>query len=399
METILYAEVYLVCIIVVGIITFFELRDGSESSSDRWFKGLLAMFLLNFAANFLFKLVSGGIIADDASHDIAYVLKTLYHLTLCIGVFTWCGYADTERGSGIFQQKSTLLLLLIPLALPVLMILLNLYNHLVFEITETGGYVRHVLFQVEMCYLLACSGIMAARLILRTRAESDPNQRSHMYLTASFPLCVAAAWLMSFVGEAFPVICVAITAELLCLYIGGVRNEVSMDKLTQVNNRQNLVGFMGYKEKNNNGNLFLLMIDVDEFKQINDSYGHLEGDAALVAVAGIIKRACGPFPKRPYIARYGGDEFIVIAEIADGKPERLVEAIEDELRRANGARETYQLMLSIGVVPWLPGEDHKAVIAKADTEMYEVKHARKLARDAARAQERRLERDQLFDKA
>ena len=383
METILYAEVYLVCIIVVGIVTFFEVRGG-DSASDRWFKGMLAMFLLNFLANFLFKLVNGGIIADMDSHGLSYALKTLYHLTLCIGVFAWCGYADTERGSGIFQRRNTLLMLLVPLAVPIAMILLNLHNHLVFEISGSGAYVRHGLFQFEMAYLLLCSGIMAVRLIVRTRAESDPNQRSHMYLTASFPLCIAVAWVMSFVGEAFPVICVAITAEILCLYIGGTRNEVSMDKLTQVNNRQNLVGFMDYKERNNDGNLFLLMIDVDEFKEINDTHGHLEGDAALVAVAGVIKRACGPFPKRPYIARYGGDEFVVVAEIADGKPERLVQAIEDELASANASRESYQLMLSIGVVPWLPGEDHKAVIAKADARMYEVKRARQTARKTTR---------------
>ena len=395
MEVMLYAEVYLVCIIVVGIVALFEVRSGSESSSDRWFKGMLAMFLLNFVANFFFKLVNGGVIVEQGHHELSYALKTAYHLSLCLGVFAWCGYADSEQGSGIFQRKKTLLILLIPLALPLLMILMNLYNHLVFEISDTGAYVRHVLFQVEMGYLLLGSGILAVRLVHRTAHESDPNRRSHMYLTASFPLCIALAWLLSWLGEAFPVICVAITAEILCLYIGGTRNEVSMDKLTQVNNRQNLIGFMGYKEKNNNGRVYLMMVDVDEFKQINDNYGHLEGDAALIAVAGILKRACGPFPKRPYISRYGGDEFIVIAELDGYEVQDLVDAIDAELRRVNEARRTYELMLSIGYVHWAPGEDHKAVIARADAEMYRVKRARKVSRAVTRAEERRAEYVQL----
>lgn len=395
MEAILYAEVYLVCMVVLGIVTFFEVRDGSDSSSDRWFKAMLAMFMLNFVANFFFKLVNGSVIMELGNHDLSYALKTLYHLSLCVGVFAWCGYADSEQGSGIFQRKKSLLILLIPLALPLAMILLNSYNHLVFEISDSGSYVRHILFQVEMGYLLFGSGILAVRLVVRTRAESDPNQRAHMYLTATFPLCIALAWLLSWMGEAFPVICVAITAEILCLYIGGARNEISMDKLTQVNNRQNLIGFMDYKERNNNGNVYLMMIDVDEFKQINDNYGHIEGDAALVAVAGILKRACGPFPKRPYIARYGGDEFIVIAEADGYDMDELAAAINAELCNVNAARQTYALMLSIGVVHWEPGLDHKQVIDLADAEMYRVKRQRKHEREAGRSAERAAEQVQL----
>ena len=399
LETILYAEVYFICMLVVGIVSFFAIRDSSGSSSDRWFKGMLAMFMLNFLANFLFKLVNGGVIFEADSHDLSYLLKTIYHLTLCIGVFAWCGYADSEQGSGIFQRRKTLLFLIVPLALPLIMILANPYTHAVFEITAASGYERNSCFQVEMGYLLLCSGILAVRLVLRTRLESDPNQRAHMYLTATFPLCIAAAWIMSFVGEQFPVICVCITAEILCLYIGGARNEVSMDKLTQVNNRQNLIGYMDYKTRNHQGELYLLMIDVDEFKQINDSYGHVEGDAALITVAGILKRSCGPFQKRPYIARYGGDEFIVIAEMPHDDVEDLVHSIEAELDRVNAVRETYKLMLSIGVVRWEAGADHKEIIGLADAQMYKVKNARKDARAAAREEERVREREQLHDRS
>ena len=388
MEAILYAEVYLVCMVVLGIVTFFAVRDGGDSSSDRWFRAMLVVFMLNFAANFLFKLVNGGIIGDLGNHGLSYALKTLYHLTLCVGVFAWCGYADSERGPGVFQRRKSLLILLIPLALPLAMILLNGSNHLVFEISESGSYVRHALFQVEMGYLLFGSGILAVRLVAHARAESDPSKRAQMHLTATFPLCIALAWLLSWMGEAFPVICVAITAEVLCLYIGGARHEVSVDKLTQVNNRQNLVAFMDHKERNNNGNVYLMMIDVDEFKQINDNFGHIEGDVALVAVAGVLKRACGPFPKRPYIARYGGDEFIVIAEADGYDMAELAAAIDDELRKANAAPRAYALMLSVGVVHWDPGLDRKQVIDLADAEMYRVKRQRRREREAGRSAER-----------
>ena len=229
-----------------------------------------------------------------------------------------------------------------------------------------------------MGYLLLASGILSIRLMRRATAESDPSIKNHMLLTSSFPLCIALAWVMSFIGEAFPVICVCVTVETLCLYIGGTRNEVSMDKLTQVNNRQNLIGYLDYKERAVTGDLYLLMIDVDDFKEINDTFGHIEGDEALINVARILKRACGPFPKRPYIARYGGDEFVIVAELDTSTVDDLKQSIQRELEAVNRERTDYQLHLSIGVVKWTDDMDHKTLIDKADEEMYRIKRAYKL---------------------
>ena len=82
--------------------------------------------------------------------------------------------------------------------------------------------------------------------------------------------------------------------------------QISIDKPTQVNNRQNLLGFMDYKLRNHDHDVYLMMMDLDSFKQINDTYGHVEGDNALVNASKGIKEACGGYVPRPYIARYGG---------------------------------------------------------------------------------------------
>ena len=118
MEAVLYAEVYFVCIIVLGIISVFAFRYSNGSNSDRWFNLLLVMFLLNFFSNFFFKLVNGNVISAAENQTMSYLLKTAYHITLCAGVFAWCGYADTERGSGIFQKRKSLRYLVIALPFP-----------------------------------------------------------------------------------------------------------------------------------------------------------------------------------------------------------------------------------------------------------------------------------------
>lgn len=377
METILYAEVYLICIIVVALVLMWSLNGWDRSSQSIWFRVILYTFLLNFTANFFFKLFSGGLLADTPDYRIAWLLKTLYHITLCVGVFAWCGYADTERGSGVFQDWKTLRYMYILLAMPLVLIVLNLYTHWLFSVEAGGRYERHWMFQLEMAYLSVCSAISAIRLLRRSRFESDPNVRSQMWLTSSFSVCIFGAWGISFMGEAFPVICVCIMVEILVQYVTASRNQISLDKLTQVNNRQNLIGFMEYKLVNHVKDLHLLMIDLDDFKQINDRYGHLEGDLALVKTAQILKNSCGSFQLRPYIARYGGDEFIIILEDDEGGVEALKGRILEGVRSFNDSSAAWKLKLSIGAVRWKPGMTHKNWIALADEEMYRIKKEKK----------------------
>ena len=165
--------------------------------------------------------------------------------------------------------------------------------------------------------------------------------------------------------------------EILVQYVTASRNQISLDKLTQVNNRQNLIGFMEYKLVNHVKDLHLLMIDLDDFKQINDRYGHLEGDLALVKTAQILKNSCGSFQLRPYIARYGGDEFIIILEDDEGGVEALKGRILEGVRSFNDSSAAWKLKLSIGAVRWKPGMTHKNWIALADEEMYRIKKEKK----------------------
>ena len=378
MEAALYAEVYLVCIIVVSLLAFWSVRRDTRSVEESWLMYVLLAFWGNFAANFFFKLFNGRLIGSEAMFlPASYLFKTLYFITLDLGVFAWCGYAETEQKNYIFQNKKTLRWLMLPLAVPVAAALVNLKTHHLFEITAAGAYQRNLLFQVEMGFLLVCSLICSVRLLLHSRRESDPAQRAHLRLTASFPLCILAAWLLSFIGEAVPVICVCLMVELLCLYTGTHNQQISLDKLTQVNNRQNLMGFLNYKLRSHDEAVFLLMLDVDSFKTINDTYGHLEGDRALTDTAAALKRACGPFKKRPYIARYGGDEFIIVMEGTETDLAALKAGIDDALAAVRRADAPYPLSLSIGAAKYRAAMSVKELIAEADADMYQHKHTRR----------------------
>lgn len=377
MQTLLYAEIYLICIIIVWLCLYWITRRSSNSSSERWLHVMLLGFIISFGGNFLFTLFNGGRLIPSLVRPLSYFFKTLYNLALCFGIYAWCGYADVECRGKLFTSNKKRLLSLLPLLAFFALIISNFWTHGLFSIDEAGEYHRGGLFQLEMGLFVVCTSAFSIKLLSRRKNETDPIKRGHMVLVASFPLCLVVAWALTAIGEKVPVICVAITIELLCLFMGTSTQQISMDKLTQVNNRQNLLGFLDYKLLNHDEKIFLLMMDLDYFKTINDTYGHLEGDDALIRAALALKLACADFKRRPYIARYGGDEFIVVIESTKPEADALIENIRNTLEQLNQeAQRPYSLKFSIGVGEYHSGMNANDIIEAADHALYEIKRNR-----------------------
>ncbi len=156
---------------------------------------------------------------------------------------------------------------------------------------------------------------------------------------------------------------------------------VLTDPLTSLYNRR---GFELLAEKHTqiaqrrHADLLLFYLDVDRFKQINDTFGHREGDKALCQVALALQNA---FRESDIIGRLGGDEFAVIAIDASAESRsKLIVRIHEELEKFNeAAGQPFKIAISVGVVVCRRDDEERtldALLSRADELMYEQKRNR-----------------------
>ena len=159
------------------------------------------------------------------------------------------------------------------------------------------------------------------------------------------------------------------------------------DHLTQLYNRR---GFMTLAEQHlriarrQGKDVVLLYVDMDEFKQLNDRFGHAEGDRALMAVGRLLRRAVRDCD---IVSRIGGDEFTIMALDADGAAARLIQRrIEERIALLNASGElAAPLSLTIGHTRVRPNDNAPLteLLVRADQLLYARKRRRKLTAAAS----------------
>ena len=131
------------------------------------------------------------------------------------------------------------------------------------------------------------------------------------------------------------------------------------------------MGICILQAKNKYECLSVLLLDLDNFKHINDGFGHLVGDAALMQVAALIKEN---IPFNTYVGRWGGDEFLVIlpntsAMKACDVGEKIRRAVENSTMEGGALK----LTVSIGVAKYYSSDNIDTLFGRADKSMYMAK--------------------------
>ena len=157
-------------------------------------------------------------------------------------------------------------------------------------------------------------------------------------------------------------------------------DEVSTDQLTQIANRRGLIGAFEMERaraERTGRPLSIGLIDIDNFKRLNDELGHSAGDEALKSLAGLIRNNLRP---TDHVARYGGEEFVVLLpETAVEEGEKVLTRLQRTLTGGLFMHKEQQVFVtfSAGVTLHRLAERIEDSLERADQALYEAKHAGK----------------------
>lgn len=160
--------------------------------------------------------------------------------------------------------------------------------------------------------------------------------------------------------------------------------EATRDKLSGVFNRRYFEEACSTelsRAKRSKTTITLVMIDIDFFKMVNDTYGHDVGDKVIALLGGLLLKKTRPYDS---VCRYGGEEFVVIlpntsSDVAKNIAETWRVIFESQIiayeNKTDGTPGTFNKTLSAGIAQWNGDEDLKQTLARADAALYIAKHS------------------------
>ena len=368
-------EIFMLCMIILIGLAARSRRSLFSSTQQLLFSMLGYTSAAYIFFDMIWTLSDGvstpvGITANWISNAVSFSL-------FAIACLIWFFYSETMQGSRFLATRYRMALVALPTAVVVALAFTSYWTHALFYIDAQGVYRRGAAYMIQpivsYCYVIYTSlhAFVQARKV-------ESLQKKAIYRTLAFfavPALVGGTFQVVF---SVPGLCVGIMISILLLYIVYQEQLISTDPLTGLNNRNRFETYMLslFSNAGQADGVYLLMMDADGFKQINDHFGHVEGDHALQVISTALKDVCSP--SGGFIARYGGDEFVVLQKAATERDIiSLCAAINEELARAE---VPYPLRMSIGYACAGDGVDTwQDLLRAADAELYRVKGEKKKA--------------------
>ena len=216
--------------------------------------------------------------------------------------------------------------------------------------------------------------VTARSLYRGLKPQNRMHLKTYLIVMSYTPGCLVAASVQIFFSLTTPIFCFWCTLIILFVYLNSQNRLISTDPLTGLKNRNQLRRYLQLQRESEN--MYVIMVDIDHFKKINDTYGHIEGDKALILVSNALKKACSFMDFSIFLCRYGGDEFMLIAQTET--PQDVIKQIRDCLKEEIANREgpqNYTIAASMGYALWDGNiTTFRDCVVDADKKMYEAKH-------------------------
>ena len=364
MQSVYVTDLVGIAILVIIMVTRGWSLPGRKLES-RLMMALLAVSMFNCVADIYVFQCDG--MPGPGYRAILMVGDTylyLYNLIVGIGIIYLILLHIDRKTKGLHM-----ILFWVLSVIEMVLLIVNLFEPIVFEIDENNVYHRgdyYILF-VVLGFVLVFYGY-TYYMIAKLR---NPSLRYFPVMEFLAPVVVGNIVQMKIYGISLLPISFAVAFAAITI---ALQNEcIYIDKLTGVYNRYELDKILKRRHYRRNEKLIAMMLDLNDFKSINDTYSHEEGDQALITFAKALMEAIG---SEGLVIRFAGDEFIILIPVfkpvtIDDYKDRIHRKL-DEYNETSG--KPYKLSAAIGGRIFDPHtEKTSGIVNEIDSMMYKDK--------------------------
>ncbi len=373
-----YIENDLICLIVLLCLAYQTVNSNFKKTNRMNYMKILIVNIVFAISDMIWIFNNKYVNYTDLPFDgitFGYIVNGINVCLSAISGWSWLYFSENFQDKHAISHKKNIIISLIPVAILMLLTATTAWTHFMFYITPDGSYVRQSGYALQM---IIAYGYIIASVILSlqhaSKATTLQSKRRSMAIV-SFAIFPALACVVQMFYRNMSIIFIGTIIALLNVYITLQGQQVLNDPLTGLNNRtlldQKIVEQIGKLDKDHD--LWLLIMDANKFKSINDTYGHLEGDHALVKISDTLKKVCTD--PDDFVCRYGGDEFVVLHTTDKGEDCTEIKTKINKI--LSSCKLPYSLSVSIGAAKYTKDMGEWAsLIQKADEELYTIKKSR-----------------------
>jgi diguanylate cyclase (GGDEF)-like protein len=315
---------------------------------------------------------------------LLYLFSIIYFAAAGLGCYYVFLTMETLLGSNLSKNKRLTSYSALFIAIYIIMNFTTPLTHLMFWIDGNNSYQHGSLYILEYLVPGMYVALASVRAAVAGKKGSRYADRGFYSGLAFIPIIPGIFCLVQYTFGV-PAFGIGCSIMIMNVYMSIMSKNVSIDPLTNLNNRRNLITRLDARIENRTENtiLYVLMMDIDKFKAINDTYGHPVGDEALIRTADVLQKSVAG-KKNTVLARYGGDEFIIAGETeTEDEIEDIKAFISREMKESNKtAKAPYKLTISIGTAIWNSEYKNAAnLINAADKNLYLAKSRLNLKRN------------------
>ncbi|MBQ3701131.1 MAG: GGDEF domain-containing protein [Oscillospiraceae bacterium] len=368
-----YTESNIVCIIIFSIMLLHNLFSVDRQEKQIKYDYTLIAFMLYFLTDAIWASVIAGMLPKNRFAILA--INFAIYVIMAAITYCWLEYVLAVEQYPHRNRPINKFAMLFPF-------LVSTITLIVTWLVSPGTLMNDALEPQPVFYLfLVCVPIINIVAVLfyslrKALKEENPiEKRKNLYI-GFFPIMVVLGGLTQIIFlPKTPIFCFCSTILMLIFFVQSMEVKISLDPLTGLNNRGQLVRYVSQKANLHvAGSLtYVIMLDVNDFKNVNDTYGHAEGDKALVIIADSLKEIVRKQNTPIFLGRFGGDEFIIIAHLKneDALKELIREIREEIAAQCRAAGTPYQISTGIGYSELRPEQDSfQMCMQRADQNLY-----------------------------